>query len=83
MPKPLLPPLIALTMMTACAAVPPPAIAPTGPRSDCIACAALPVPSSSVSDTPETRALLDVLFTVRACTCAPALAAEKGLPCAP
>ena len=78
--KPLLIPLLALT---ACAAVPPPVTAPTGPASDCIACIALPAPSSSVEDTPETRAVMDVLFTVWACTCAPELAAEKGLPCAP
>ena len=65
--------------LTACAAVPPPVTVP----GDCIACAALPAPSSSVEDTAETRALLDVIFTVWACTCAPALAAEKGIPCAP
>ncbi len=77
--KPLLLPFLALT---ACAAVPPPATAPTSPKGDCIACIALPAPSSSIEDTPETRALMDVLFIVWACTCAPALATEKGLPCA-
>ena len=68
-----------LPILTACAAVPPPAIV----TSDCIACAALPAPSSSIEDTPQTRALTDILFTVWACTCAPSLAAEKGLTCAP
>ena len=77
MPRPLL--LLPLLVLTACAAVPPSVIAP----GDCLACAALPAPSSSMEDTAETRALVDILFTVWACTCAPALAAEKGLPCAP
>ncbi len=76
MPK-LLP--LPLLVLTACAAVPPPETA----LADCLSCAALPAPSSSVKDTAETRALMDVLFIVWACTCAPALAAEKALPCAP
>jgi len=40
----------------------------------------LPAPSSSVEDTPQTRALTDILFIVWACTCAPALAAEASVP---
>lgn len=71
--------LVILTGLTACAAVPPPATAP----ADCISCAAFPVPSSSIGDTPRTRALMDVIYTLWACTCAPALAAEKGLQCTP
>ncbi len=75
--------LLLLPLLTAaCAVVPPPAIAPADPQGDCLACAALPVPSSSIADTPETRALMDVIFIVWACTCAPALATRKGLTCA-
>lgn len=43
----------------------------------------MPTPSSSVKDSPQTRAVMDVIFAVWACTCAPALAVEKGLSCAP
>ncbi len=65
--------------LTACAAVPPPVTAP----NNCLSCRALPPPSSSITDTPKTRALTDVIFTVWACTCAPDLAAAKGLKCSP
>lgn len=76
-PKP--PLLLGLMALGGCAAAPPPVIAP----ADAIACAALPPPTSSVQDTPQTRARADVIFTVWACTCAPALAVDKGLKCTP